>query len=50
MPQGGPFATDPLKNFSFPMNLAAFRLDYTEDPFDFKVVRRFNNATLFSSY
>ena len=50
MPQDGIFPSDPLKNFSFPINLAAFRFEYTEYPFDFKITRKINNAVLFSTY
>ena len=50
VPQNDPFPSDPLKNFSFPINLSAVRFEYTESPFDFKITRKFNNATLFSTY
>ena len=50
IPQEGSFPIDPLRNFSFPLNLSAIRFEYTEQPFDFKITRKINNATLFSTY
>lgn len=50
MPQEGAFPVDPVRNFSFPINLAGFRFEYRENPFDFRLIRKSNNATLFSTY
>lgn len=50
VPQEGIFPIDPLKNFSYPISLAAFRIEVVENPFDFRIVRKINNATLFSSF
>ena len=50
MPQEGVFPIDPLRNFSFPISLSAVRLEYTESPFDFRITRKINNATIFSTY
>lgn len=50
MPQEGPFPVDPYKNYSFPIALSAVRFEYNENPFDFKIVRKINNATLFSTF
>ena len=50
VPQSGIFPIDPLANFSFPMAAAGVRLEYTQDPFDFKIIRKQNNAVIFSTY
>lgn len=50
MPQYDPFPVDSLSNFSYPLNLSGIDFKYSERPFDFIVLRKQNNATLFSSY
>lgn len=50
VPQEGVFPVDPLKNFSYPINLSAIKFEYTENPFDFRITRKANNAVLFSTY
>lgn len=50
VPQEGIFPIDPLKNFSFPINISAVKFEYTENPFDFRIIRKSNNAILFSTY
>ena len=49
VPQHTPFPIDPLQNFSFPIAAADVLLEFTADPFDFKLLRRQDNATLFDS-
>jgi alpha-glucosidase len=41
---------DPYGNFSFPISNSAVDFTYTENPFDFRVVRKQNGAILFSTY
>lgn len=50
VPQEGIFPIDPLKNFSYPTNISAVRFEYSDNPFDFRIIRRSNNAVLFSTY
>lgn len=50
VPQNGAFPNDPLGNFSFPISLAGVKFEYTENPFDFKITRRWTEAVLFSTY
>ena len=50
MPQYGVFPIDPEGNFSFPLAAAAVSFEYTESPFDFRIIRRQNGAVLFSTY
>jgi hypothetical protein len=40
VPQTGIFPIDPYGNFSFPISASAIDFTYTENPFDFKVIRR----------
>lgn len=49
-PQGGVFPVDPEGNFSFPIASSAVSFEYTESPFDFKIIRKQNGAILFSTY
>ena len=35
VPQGDIFPSDPAAGFSFPLNLADFTFEYTENPFGF---------------
>ena len=44
------FPLDPLKNFSFPISLSSIRFSYTDNPFDFKIIRKATNSTIFSTY
>lgn len=50
VPQYGIFPIDPEGNFSFPLSAASVILEYTESPFDFKITRKQNGATIFSTY
>jgi len=49
VPQEGVFPIDPLRNSNYSINISEFKFEYTASPFDFKITRRFNNATLFST-
>jgi hypothetical protein len=37
VPQGNGFPEDPSRNFSFPLSAAAYKFQYTTDPFDFRL-------------
>jgi hypothetical protein len=50
VPQSGIFPIDPEANFSFPILASGVMFEYTESPFDFKITRKQNGATLFSTY
>jgi len=50
VPQAGAFPADPLGNFSFPIANSAVAFEYTENPFDFRIIRKQNAAVLFSTY
>lgn len=50
IPQKNPFPVDPLANFSFPISLAGVHFDYSENPFDFRITRKLNDAVLFSTH
>ena len=50
IPQHGIFPTDPLVNFSFPISASAVRFEHTNEPFDFRIIRKQNGAVLFSTY
>ena len=50
VPQSGIFPIDPLGNFSFPIAASAVNFEYTINPFDFRIIRKQNNAILFSTY
>lgn len=50
VPQYGIFPIDPEGNFSFPLSAASVTFEYTESPFDFKITRKQNGATIFSTY
>lgn len=50
VPQAGVFPADPLGNFSFPIANSAVAFEYTENPFDFRIIRKQNAAILFSTY
>lgn len=49
VPQSGIFPVDPCANFSYPIALASIRFNYTKDPFDFTIIRKSTNATIFST-
>ena len=49
-PQYGVFPIDPEGAFSFPIANSAVSFEYTESPFDFRIIRRQNGAILFSTY
>jgi hypothetical protein len=49
-PQRDMFPIDPLANFSFPIANSAVTFEYTESPFDFRIIRKQNGAILFSTY
>jgi hypothetical protein len=40
VPQTGVLPIDPFGNFSFPLAGSGFVFDYTESPFDFRVIRK----------
>jgi hypothetical protein len=50
VPQQGIFPIDPEGNFTFPIAASGVFFEYTESPFDFKITRKQNGATLFSTY
>jgi len=50
VPQSGIFPIDPLANFSFPIAASAVTIDYIENPFDFRIIRKQNGAILFSTF
>jgi alpha-glucosidase len=50
VPQHDPFIVDPLASFSFPINLSGVLFEYSSQPFDFKIIRKINNAVIFSTY
>lgn len=49
VPTYGAFPSDPLNGSSFPITASAVTFTYTENPFNFKITRRSNNAVLFST-
>lgn len=50
VPQGNGFPEDPARNFTFPMMAAGYVFTYSNEPFDFRISRRSNNNTIFSTY
>ena len=50
VPQGNGFPEDPARNFTFPLLAASYVFTYTSEPFDFRISRRSNNNTIFSTY
>lgn len=50
VPQIDPWPVDPLSAFSYPINLSGVLFEYTSFPFDFRIVRKINNAVIFSTY
>jgi alpha-glucosidase len=49
VPQTGIFPIDPVANFSFPLTNSLFQFSYTQDPFDFTIIRKFDNEVLFDT-
>ncbi len=49
VPLGGIFPFDPSAGSTFPINLAAFSFNYTDDPFSFDIQRRQDSSILFST-
>lgn len=49
MPQGGIFPKDPFGDFSYPLSLAGFTVEYTEHPFSIEIKRKEDNTVLFST-
>jgi hypothetical protein len=50
VPQNDPWPIDPLSSFTYPINLSGVSFEYTSYPFDFKITRKINGATIFSTY
>jgi alpha-glucosidase len=50
IPTTNPFPVDPFANSTYSINLSAITFEFTKEPFDFRIVRKANNATLFSTY
>jgi alpha-glucosidase len=48
--KGGVFPVDPEENFTFPIANSGVSFEYTESPFDFRIVRKQNGAVIFSTY
>lgn len=49
IPQQAPFSADPLARSTFPLALSSFIVNYTTNPFNFKIIRRTDNELLFDS-
>jgi hypothetical protein len=49
VPQGGVFPTDQQANFSFPLSIAAYKINFTVNHFSFLVTRKANDAVIFDS-
>jgi len=49
VPQGAPFPTDQQANFSFPLALASYKINYTTSHFSFLIVRKDTEGILFDS-
>jgi alpha-glucosidase (family GH31 glycosyl hydrolase) len=49
VPQLGVFPIDPVGNFTFPINNSNFQFSYTANPFDFSIIRKFDNEVIFDS-
>lgn len=50
VPQNDPWPIDPLAQFTYPINLSGVTFEYSVVPFDFKITRKINGATIFSTY
>jgi len=49
VPQGGIFPTDQQANFSFPLSIAAYKINFTTSHFSFTIVRKATDAVIFDS-
>jgi alpha-glucosidase len=49
VPQTGIFPIDPSANNSFPLGSSEFLFNYTANPFDFTLTRRFDNEVIFDT-
>lgn len=49
VPQIGVFPIDPVGNFSFPLTNSLFQFNYQQNPFDFSIIRKFDNEVIFDS-
>lgn len=49
VPQTGVFPIDPVSNFSFPLTNSLFQFSFTQNPFDFSIIRKFDNEVLFDT-
>lgn len=49
IPNYAPFVVDPLDKSSFPLAVSSFIVNYTTNPFNFKIIRRTDNELLFDS-
>ena len=49
LPQGGIFPEDLVANFSFPISVASYKINFTTNHFNFLIVRRSTQAILFDS-
>lgn len=49
IPQYAPFSVDPLIKSTYPIALSSFIVNYTTNPFNFKIIRRTDNELLFDS-
>lgn len=50
VPQNDPWPIDPLAQFTYPINLCGVTFEYSTYPFDFRIIRKINGATIFSTY
>ena len=49
IPQGGIFPTDAKTNFSFPLSIASYKINFTVNHFSFMIVRKSTDAVIFDS-
>ena len=49
IPHAAPFSVDPLARATFPLALSSFLVNYTTNPFNFKIIRRTDNELLFDT-
>lgn len=49
VPQYGVFPIDPVKNFTFPLTNSLFQFSFTQNPFDFSIIRKFDNEVMFDT-
>ena len=50
VPQGDGFPEDYFEGSSFPIEASRYGFSYTLNPFDFRISRKINNSTIFSTY